>query len=134
MAHALTGSALGFVAFVILDGLWLGVVMNGFYRSQLATLARMSDGGLAPLWSVAWMIYVLLGAGVGVFVVPRAHSVAEAAGLGAVLGAVIYGVYDLTNYSTLAAWPLPVTIADILWGITATALASAAVFAIMNRT
>ena len=133
MIDMVKGAVAGFLAFVVLDGLWLGVVMKQFYRTQLAPIARMADGGLAPLWSVAWLIYVLLGAGVGVFVVPRASGVGHAAVLGAGLGAVVYGVYDLTNYSTLAAWPLAVTIADIAWGITATALASAAVYAVVAR-
>ena len=133
MGDMLKASAAGFIAFVVLDGLWLGVVMKDFYRTQLAPIARMADGGLAPVWSVAWVIYVLLGAGVGIFVIPRATSVSSAALLGALLGLVIYGVYDLTNYSTLAQWPAAVTIADIAWGMCATAAASAAVYAIAGR-
>ena len=133
MGDMLKASAAGFIAFVVLDGLWLGLVMKDFYRTQLAPIARMADGGLAPVWSVAWIIYVLLGAGVGIFVIPRATSVSSAAMLGALLGLVIYGVYDLTNYSTLAQWPAAVTIADMVWGICATAAASAAVYAIAGR-
>ena len=133
MSIFLKHTALGFLAFAILDGLWLGVIMKEFYRDQLAPIARMSDGGIAPVWSVAVLVYVLLGAGVAVFVVPRAVSLASAAFLGAALGLVIYGVYDLTNYSTLARWPAAVTIADILWGVVATSLASMAIFAVSTR-
>ncbi len=129
----LKNTLIGFVTFIVLDGLWLGLVMKEFYRRQLAPIARMADGGMAPVWSVVWMIYLLLGLGVGVLVVPRAQSVGSAAALGAVLGLVVYGVYDLTNYSTLAAWPAAVTVADIAWGTFATALASALVFAAVGR-
>ncbi len=129
----LKNTLIGFVTFIVLDGLWLGLIMKEFYRNQLAPIARMADGGMAPVWSVVWMIYLLLGLGVGVLVVPRAHSIGSAAALGAVLGLVVYGVYDLTNYSTLAAWPAAVTIADIAWGTFATAAASAFVFALVGR-
>lgn len=133
MSDMLKQTALAVVGFVILDGLWLGVVMKSFYREQLAPIARMADGSITPLWSVVWMVYVLLGAGVGIFVLPRADSVAAAAGLGAVLGAIVYGVYDLTNYSTLSAWPAIVTVADIAWGAVATAAVAAGVFAMVGR-
>jgi uncharacterized membrane protein len=129
MTELVKSIGLATLGFVVLDGLWLGVVMKGFYREQLAPIARMADGGLAPLWSVAWIIYVLLGAGVAVFAVSRADSAGAAAMLGALLGLVIYGVYDLTNYSTLAAWPFAVTLADIAWGTFASAAIAAAVHA-----
>ena len=133
MSFSLTGTIVALIAFAGLDGMWLGVVMKDFYRAQLAPIARMSEGGLAPVWSVAALVYVLLALGVGLFVVPRAADTAQAAALGAGLGLVVYGVYDLTNYSTLAAWPAAVTIADIAWGVAATSLASAAAFFVANR-
>jgi uncharacterized membrane protein len=37
------------VVFAILDGIWLGFVMNGFYRSQLVAIVRLSgDGSICP--------------------------------------------------------------------------------------
>jgi len=117
---------LGALAFAVLDGLWLGVVMKGFYRERLAPIARMEGGGLAPVWAAALPVYVLLGFGLALFVVPRAATVPEAALLGAALGLVVYGVYDLTNYATLKDWPLAVTAADIAWGTAASAAAGAA--------
>jgi uncharacterized membrane protein len=120
-------------AFVVLDGIWLGVLMKNFYRMQLAPIARMSGGGLAPIWSVAVLVYLLLAAGIAFFVVPRADSVIGAMASGALFGLVVYGVYDLTNYSTLAAWPVAVTVADILWGMTVSAIAGAASRAVLSH-
>ena len=49
---------------------------------------------------------------------------------GALLGAICYATYDLTNQATLRSWSTTVTIADIVWGAFATAVAaSAATFA-----
>src|SRR2546422_11678728 len=91
-----------FVGFTVLDGIWLGLVMKGFHRDQLAPIARMAGGSIAPIWPAAILVYVLLAIGVAVFIVPRATGVASAAATGALMGLVVYGVYDLTNYATLA--------------------------------
>ncbi len=126
--------AASLLGFILLDGLWLGVVMKEFYKRQLAPIGRMAaDGSFAPLWAPAIVVYILLAAGVAVLVVPRAGSAAAAAAFGAVFGLVVYGVYDLTNYSTLAQWPLVVTAADIVWGTCACAAVSAGVFAVTAR-
>ena len=104
------------VSFILLDALWLGFVMNAFYKRHLAPLARMSGDNLAPIWPAAALVYPLLAAGVTVFVLGRARTPLEALALGALLGLVIYGVYDLTNYSTLRHWSLTLVMVDIAWG------------------
>jgi uncharacterized membrane protein len=117
--------------FAVLDGVWLGVVMKGFYRDQLSAIARMKDGGLAPIWFAAAPVYLLLALGVAAFVIPRAGDVWSAAKYGALFGLVVYGVYDLTNYSTLTQYPLAMTIVDICWGMFATCVCAAAVKALV---
>jgi uncharacterized membrane protein len=46
--------------------------------------------------------------------------------MGALLGLVAYGTYDITNLSTLRGWSLTVTAIDIAWGAVLTAVASVA--------
>ena len=66
----------------------------------------MGDGGMAPNWPAAFVVYVLLGTGIALFVIPRASTrPSAAAAFGALFGLVVYGVYDFTNYSTLRQWP-----------------------------
>ena len=130
---SITSVLVSILGFVILDGIWLGLVMKDFYRTQLASIGRIVDGTFAPVWSAAALVYVLLGLGVAVFVVPRAHNVGHAAALGALFGLVVYGVYDLTNYSTLKAWPVQLTIADIVWGAVACAVVAVAAFWVHSR-
>ncbi|MEO5741052.1 MAG: DUF2177 family protein [Vicinamibacterales bacterium] len=127
MGHTIKLAAFGAVAFMVLDGVWLGILMKNFYRDQLAPIARLSKGGLAPNWPAAFVVYVLLGTGIALFVIPRGPTLTLAAGYGALLGLVVYGVYDFTNYSTLRQWPFGLTIADVAWGTAATAAASVAV-------
>jgi uncharacterized membrane protein len=124
MGHTITLAATGAVAFMVLDAVWLGLVMKHFYRDQLAPIVRLADGGIAPNWPAAFVVYVLLGTGIALFVIPRASTVAQAAGYGALFGLVVYGVYDFTNYSTLRQWPFALTLVDVAWGAMASAAAA----------
>ena len=45
---------------------------------------------------------------------------------GALLGLVAYGTYDMTNLATLKGWSSLVTIADMAWGMTVSAIAATA--------
>src|SRR4029078_7110249 len=101
MGHTIKLAALGAVAFMVLDGVWLGLLMKNFYREQLAPIVRLADGGIAPNWPAAFVVYALLGAGISLVVIRRAATISLAAAYGAVFGLVVYGVYDFTNYSTL---------------------------------
>ena len=120
-------AVLGAVAFMVLDGVWLGLLMKNFYRDQLAPIARLGNGGMAPNWPAAFVVYALLGTGIALFVIPRAPSVPLAAAYGALFGLVVYGVYDFTNYSTLRQWPFALVFADVAWGVVASAACAAAV-------
>jgi len=127
MGSTIKLAAVGALAFMVLDGVWLGLLMKNFYRAQLAPIVRLADGGIAPNWPAAFVVYALLGAGIALFVIPRAPTVSSAAGLGGLLGLVVYGVYDFTNYSTLRQWPFVLTLADTAWGSLASAAAAVAV-------
>ncbi len=127
MGDTIKLAALGALAFMVLDGVWLGLLMKTFYRDQLAPIVRLADGGIAPNWPAALVVYLLLGIGLALFVMPRASTVSSAAGYGAVFGLVVYGVYDCTNYATLRQWPFVLTLADMAWGAAASAAAAAAV-------
>lgn len=111
-----TQFGIAMVALVVLDALWLGLLMKDFYRRHLAHLARMADGGLDPIWPVAALVYPTLAAGITVLVLMRAKSPLEALYLGAFFGFVTYGVYDLTNHSTLRDWRAVLTVVDMTWG------------------
>lgn len=124
--------AVALVSILVLDGLWLGVVMSGFYRTALGPIARKaSDGSLAPLWHVAFPVYVLLALGQIWFVTPRvAGGAAGTAALwGGLFGLIVYGVYDLTNWSVLKDYGATVALVDIAWGT----FACASVAVILSR-
>lgn len=71
-------------------------------------------------WSAA-IVYLLLGLGIALFIIPSNYNIWFA---GAVFGLIVYGVYDFTNYTFLKDWTLPVVWLDVAWGVIATSLVS----------
>ncbi len=101
-------------AFLVLDGLWLGLVAKGFYARHLGYL--LAD---EPVWPAAVVFYLLFLIAIQVFVVLPGleHArVGPTLGRGAFFGLVTYATYDLTNLATVRNWPLVVTIVDLAWG------------------
>ena len=132
MARFLKVYAVTTSVFLVLDFLWLGLLMSEFYQSQLGTLARRSGDSLAPVWWPAVLVYLIIPASLILFVVPKARTGSTLSALfwGFAFGAILYGVYDFTNYSTLDHWPLRLALVDTAWGGTVSALSAVvAVFA-----
>jgi len=109
----LTLYAISVPVFFIIDMIWLGLVANKFYQSQLGHL-------LGPVnWPAAIIFYLLFLVGLTFFAIyPGAvkASILTALGLGAAFGFFTYATYDLTNLATLKDWPIKVVFVDILWG------------------
>ena len=122
--------AVGLVAFVAIDFLWIGVVANGFYRRELGSLLRTSGDKLDPRLLPALLLYTLVVAGIILFALPRARagSLLDAMLWSAAFGLIAYSVYDLTNYATLRDFPLRVVVVDMAWGAVVCALTGAVVW------
>ena len=115
------------LVFGALDAVWLSWAGPNFYRPKLGDLLADSFRMVPAL-----VFYAAYVAAVVWFAVRPglANGIASAALNGALLGAICYATYDLTNQATLRTWSTTVTIADIVWGAFATAVAaSAATFA-----
>ena len=121
---SLKGFAVALLVLVVMDGIWLGMLMKGFYRESLAPIARMRDGGLDPIWPIAALVYPVIALGLALFVLGRATSPVNAAVLGAMFGVITFAVYDLTNHATLRDWRPLMTVVDIVWGGVSCATAS----------
>lgn len=118
------------IVFGILDAIWLGWAGNNFYRPAIGEL--MAENFRAAPAVVFYLLYV---AGMVWFAIkPGLESgVGTAALNGAILGALCYATYDLTNQATLKVWPTYITMADIAWGAFATGTAAAAATWITGR-
>ena len=119
VAYAVTA-----VVFLGLDAIWLTQIALGMYRREL--------GGLLldqPNLAVAGLFYLLFVLGIVVLVVNPALAGGgwlTALWMGAILGAVAYGTYDITNLATLRNWSVVVTMADLAWGTALTAISATA--------
>jgi uncharacterized membrane protein len=113
------------VVFVILDGVWLGLIARRLYQAQIGFL--MAE---RPKWAAAGIFYLLFVVGLVVFCVSpgvREGDLGQAAWRAALFGLITYATYDLTNLATVEGWPLAVTVIDLVWGTvlsTATTLIS----------
>ena len=105
------------LAFLVLDGLWLGVFMGPTYKGLLGPL-MLDQPNLLP----AVLFYLLYVTGCVVFVVLPSSSWRRAARLGALLGLVAYGTYDLSNWATLHGWSVGLSAMDMAWGTFLTAI------------
>lgn len=76
-----------------------------------------------PLPTPAAVFYLLYAVGCVVFVVMPASTWQRAARLGALLGLVAYGTYDLSNWATLHGWSVQLALMDMAWGTLATSIA-----------
>lgn len=112
------------VVFLAIDTVWLTLMASRLYRPHLGSL--MADKLNFP---PAILFYLLYIAGIVVFAVHPALTSGRwttALMLGAFLGLVAYGTYDLTNHATLRDWPVLITVADLIWGTLLTGLSAAA--------
>ena len=105
--------------FLAIDAIWLGVIMKGFYAREFAELARKSGDSMSPRWGAAAIVYLLIPAGIVLFLSPRVSATTplwQAFAWGAAFGVVLYGVYDLTNLAVIDKYSLRLTLVDIAWG------------------
>ena len=112
------------LVFVALDAIWLSQVALGLYRREVGDLLLDQ-----PNLRIAGLFYVLFVAGIALLAVQPAVDNGgwfAALWMGAVLGLVAYGTYDLTNLSTLRGWSLAIATIDLAWGVILTATASTA--------
>lgn len=107
------------VLFLIIDGIWLGLVARNFYVQQLGSMLRPT-----PNFGVAGLFYALYVVGVLVFVIFPALNQGTwvtATAYGALFGLIAYATYDLTNMATLDGWPVVMSVVDMIWGAALTA-------------
>ena len=128
MKRSLIAYVATLLTFLLLDGIWLGLLMAPTYRELLGSLMLEK-----PLLLPAAVFYCLYVLGCVVFVVLPALSWQWAVKRGALLGLVAYGTYDLTNWATLRGWSVQVTLMDWVWGMVATAVACAVGYLVARR-
>ena len=112
-------------ALITLDALWLGWIMQSFYLRELSLVARIQNGSWDTLYWALPGVYLLLAFGIQFFCTHLALSRIQSAFKGALLGLVIYGVYEYTNLALVKNWSMSAALIDILWGVILCSVAGA---------
>lgn len=112
------------LSMAVIDAAWLISMMDRLYKPTLGSLLKQPIDFTAAI--AFYLIYIL-----GVTVLAIAPALKEGGLMralvgGAVLGLVAYATYDLTNQATLNGWSWRLTVIDIAWGTTLTAVVAAA--------
>ena len=118
------------VLFLILDGLWLGLVARGFYMARMGEL--MLD---QPRWGVAIVFYAVFVIGLVYFAISTGMATGSwqtAALNGALFGFFCYLTYDFTNLSVLKGYDGTLAIVDTVWGTILSGVTSAATVMILK--
>ncbi len=118
------------VLFLILDGIWLGLVARGFYVSRIGAL--MLD---QPRWGVAAIFYAVYVVGLVYFAISVGMAQASwqvAALNGALFGFFAYLTYNATNLSVFKGYDGFVAVVDTSWGTVMGALVAGGTVAILN--
>jgi len=96
------------VVMLALDSVYLYFTKSIF--GQL--VARIQRTALEFKLLGAVVVYILLAVGLYIFIVEPGKPLWQAA----LLGLVIYGVYDFTNYAIFKKYDLSIAIMDMVWG------------------
>lgn len=111
------------VAFLVIDLAWITLFLGEVYDAQLGDTMRETPNGLA-----AAAFYVAYVAGILHFAVRPAFDEARIGPAilnGALLGALAYGTFTLTNYAIFTNWSFVLVLSDIAWGAFLTAISAA---------
>jgi uncharacterized membrane protein len=112
---------------------WLGFIAKDIYRNAIFGLMRKSGEVAAPHWPAALIVYIAISLGIYFFVLDKAgNSYLYALLWGAFFGAVVYGIYDFTNFAVLANWPFHLVLIDLVWGMVLCGLSTLVGVAVRN--
>lgn len=96
------------IVFLSLDSIYLTLTGN-YFKKQIQ---NVQGSELKMNFLAAAICYVFLIFGINYFIIKPRKSVNEAF----LLGIVIYGVYETTNYALLKNWSILTVFLDTVWG------------------
>ena len=110
------------IIFVVLDGIYLNLV-KGAFSKQIKSI-QGSDIQINYIYTAITYIFLIFG--LNYFIIQKHKSIKEAA----LLGLVIYAVYEFTNLSLFTNWSVLTVLIDTTWGAVLFALTTAIVYKI----
>ena len=96
------------ILFIAIDTIYLNLMKN-YFSKQIQSI-QGSPIKMRVLGAAICYIFLIIG--LNYFIIKPNRSVSDAF----LLGIVIYGVYETTNYALLSKWSILTVIIDTLWG------------------
>lgn len=112
------------IILVILDGIYLNLTKNYFNKQIRAIQGKNIEFNFIA----AAITYILLIFGLNYFIIQKHRSIKDAA----LLGLIIYGVFELTNLALFKNWSILTVIIDTTWGTLLFGLTTAIVYKVMG--
>lgn len=107
------------IIFLALDWIWFTVFMKSFALRELRPLLRLNvDGSMNVHMGFAISAYVVMALFMVVFLLPKIIEVkiSRAVGYSALMGFLVFGIFDFTNAALLRDYPNIFVLADMAWG------------------
>ena len=108
------------IVFVILDGFYLNLTKD-YFNKQVKSI---QGSNIKANFIAVGITYIFLIYGLNYFIIQKNRPVKDAA----LLGLVIYAVYEFTNLSIFTNWSVLTTIIDTTWGALLFGLTTAIVY------
>jgi hypothetical protein len=96
------------IIFITIDFVYLSVIKDYFINQ----IVKVQGSQPKINYFGAALCYIFLIVGINYFIIKPKKSINDAF----LLGIVIYGVYETTNYALLKDWSIITVIMDTLWG------------------
>ena len=108
----------GYAVILVGDAIFLGRVVHQYIIDTFGDLVTSQNGSIDMklwVWLAAWFVIVAM---IFVFVLKSGlvTSYQTALGYGALMGFLMYAMYDLTNLTFLKNYPVSFVAIDIMWG------------------
>jgi uncharacterized membrane protein len=112
------------IVLVILDGVYLNLIQK-YFNKQIKSIQGTD---IKINYTSTAITYIFLIFGLNYFIIQKHKSIQEAA----LLGLVIYAVYEFTNLSLFTNWSVLTVLIDTTWGAVLFALTTAIVYKISS--
>ena len=96
------------IVFVVLDGIYVNLIKSSYNRQ----IKNIQGTDIKVNMIAAAITYIILIFGINYFIIQKKRSVSDAA----LLGFLIYGVYNFTNLALFSNWSVLLSIVDTMWG------------------
>lgn len=96
------------IVLVVIDFVYLNVI-KGYFARQIKSV---QNSPMTINYLGVVICYILLILGINYFIIKPRKSVSDAF----LLGIIIYGVFETTNYALFKNWSILTVIIDTLWG------------------